>query len=107
MATTNKSKVVSYAAGLAGHWRLGYDSARELTRPLAPAAAVGGCLPSYVGVAVAVALCGGWGAGAAASGPAQWAVRLRGALPVVAAAVAARQVSSLADMATAAGEKGV
>lgn len=105
MATTNKSKAVSYAAGLVGHWRLGYDSARGLTRPLAPAATVGGCLPSYVGVSVAVALCGGSGTGVAGFAEAWWAVRLRGALPVVAAAVAARQVSSLADMATAAGEE--
>lgn len=34
---------------------------------------------------------------------APWMIRLQGAIPVVAAAVAARQVSTLGDMATAAG----
>lgn len=47
--TTNKSKCVSYAAGLAGHWRLGYDSAKELMQPLAPAATFAGCLPVQIG----------------------------------------------------------
>lgn len=37
------------------------------------------------------------------STPIPWVVRLIGAVPVVAAAVAARQVSTLGDMATAAG----
>lgn len=45
----NQSKVVSYAAGLAGHWRLPYDSAKELMQPLAPAATFAGCLPAQVG----------------------------------------------------------
>lgn len=37
--------------------------------------------------------------------PALWMVRLSGAVPVVAAAVAARQVSTLGEMATAAGQR--
>eukprot|EP00903_Cladosiphon_okamuranus_P011494 g10826.t1 len=101
VATTNKSKVVSYAAGLAGHWRLPYDSAKELMQPLGPAATFAGCLPAQIGVMVAVAL----GAGQAAilrRLPA-WALRLLGSTRVVGAAVAARQVSALGDMATAAG----
>lgn len=106
VATTNKSKAVSYAAGLAGHWGLQYDAARQLTQPLAPAASFGGCLSAHVGVMVAVALGAGPTAGDDGSTPAQWVVRLWGALPVVAAAVAARQVSSLGDAATAAGESG-
>lgn len=104
VATTNKSKAVSYAAGLAGHWGLRYDAAAQLTQPLAPAATFGGCLTAHVGVMVAVALGEGVSAGDDGSTPAQWVVRLWGALPVVAAAVAARQVSGLGDAATAAGE---
>ncbi|CAM9173990.1 unnamed protein product, partial [Ectocarpus fasciculatus] len=105
VATTNKSKVVSYAAGLAGHWRLRYDSAKELMQPLAPAATFAGCLPVQVGVTVAVALgsvptTGDLLDGAVLAAP--WMIRLQGAIPVVAAAVAARQVSTLGDMATAA-----
>ncbi|CAB1116454.1 unnamed protein product [Ectocarpus sp. CCAP 1310/34] len=106
VATTNKSKVVSYAAGLAGHWRLRYDSAKELMQPLAPAATFAGCLPVQIGVTVAVALgsvptTGDLLDGAVLAAP--WMIRLEGAIPVVAAAVAARQASTLGDMATAAG----
>lgn len=54
---------------------------------------------------VAVALGAGPTAGDNGSTPAQWVVRLWGALPVVSAAVAARQVSGLGDAATAAGER--
>lgn len=49
--TSRQSKVVSYVAGLAGHWRLRYDSAKELMQPLAPAATFAGCLPVQVGYA--------------------------------------------------------
>ena len=54
---------------------------------------------------MAVALGAGPTAGDDGSTPAQWVVRLWGALPVVSAAVAARQVSGLGDAATAAGER--
>lgn len=105
VATTNKSKVVSYAAGLAGHWRLKYDAAKELTYPFAPAATFGGCLPAYVGAIVVITLADKYGGSDPdGSGLVQWVTRLSGALPVVAGAVAARQVSSLGDIATAAGE---
>lgn len=105
VATTNKSKVVSYTAGLAGHWGLEYDAAVELTQTLASAATFGGCLPAYVGVMVAVSIGAGPGVGADGAVAPEWVVRLWRALPVVAAAVTARQVSSLGDMATAAGEE--
>ncbi|CAN0119952.1 unnamed protein product, partial [Scytosiphon promiscuus] len=85
VATTNKSKVVSYVAGLAGHWRLGYDSAKALMQPLAPAATFAGCLPVQIGVMVAVAL----GSRSTASSSSSL--------------VEAPQVSTLGDMATAAG----
>ncbi|CAM9863098.1 unnamed protein product [Ectocarpus sp. 13 AM-2016] len=106
VATTNKSKAVSYVAGLAGHWRLRYNSAKELMQPLAPAATFAGCLPVQIGVTVAVALgsvstTGDLLDGSVLATP--WMIRLQGAIPVVAAAVAARQASTLGDMATAAG----
>ncbi|CAM9170901.1 unnamed protein product, partial [Sphacelaria rigidula] len=52
VATTHKSKVVSYAAGLANHFGIRYDAGKALSLPLAPAATFGGCVPSYVGVLV-------------------------------------------------------
>lgn len=104
VATTNKSKVVSYAAGLAGHWRLKYDSAKQLTQPFSPAATFGGCLSPCVGAMVVMVLARKTESSEYVSYMPPWVLTLSGALPVAAAAVAARQVCSLGDMATTAGE---
>lgn len=103
VATTNKSKVTSYAAGLAYHWGLMYKAGAALSLPLSPASIFGGCLPSFLGVLVArelfVALPRALG-----DDVTNWTGLTWNSLPIIAAAVAARQVSAMSDLATAAGE---
>lgn len=103
VATTNKIKAVSYAAGLASHWGLKYSATKALTVPLVPSAMFGGCLPSFLGIMLIGELIllpekflghPMW----------EWIVFIRASLPVVAGAMAARQASTMTDIATAAGE---
>ncbi|CAM9702862.1 unnamed protein product [Choristocarpus tenellus] len=108
VATTNKSKAVSYATGLCGYWGLAYCPGTALTGVLlAPTSFFGACLPAFLTVMVTTrvaALLSSLAIAASTALQEWWGKRLTEVMPVVMGAVSARQMSALGDMAAVAGE---